>query len=219
VTAELVLHNYWRSSASWRVRIGLELKGLAYTYAPVHLVRGGGEQLQDAYRALNPMAQVPTLEVREEGRTHLLSQSMAILEFLEERHPTPALLPADPFERATVRQLAELMNSGIQPLHNLAVVNHVAEALHGDKQAWAGKWIARGLEALEAKAKQTAGRQLFGDQLTFADVCLIPQLYAARRFGVDPGGYPTLARVEATCAALPAFQRAHADAQPDAQPA
>ena len=142
---------------------------------------------------------------------------MAILEYLEETHPEPPLLPAEPVGRARARQLAEMVNSGIQPLQNLAVL----KALSGfgvDSKAWAASWIARGLAALEAEAARGAGHYLVGDALSFADVCLIPQLYNARRFGVDLERYPTLRRVEETCLALEAFQRAHPDAQPDAPP-
>lgn len=206
------LHGYWRSGASWRVRIALAWKELPYTYLPVHLVRDGGEQHQDAYLARNPMAQVPLLEL-EDGRT--LTQSLAILEYLEEAHPTPALLPADPFLRAKARQLAELVNSGIQPLQNLGTLQRI-DAFGGDRKAWAKHWIERGLGALEREAAALAGTYCVGEAVSFADLCLIPQLYAARRFEVDVGAYPTLARVESTCAALPAFQAAHPDAQPDA---
>lgn len=205
------LYGYWRSSASWRVRIALNLKGLAYEYVPVHLLREGGEQHAEAHRSRNPMRQVPVLEL--EGRQ--LGQSMAILEFLEERHPSPALLPADPFARARVRQLAETINSGIQPLQNLSVLQHV-KATGGDEKAWAVHWITRGMDALEAMARESAGRFLFGDQVTFADVCLVPQLYATRRFPIDVERFPTLLRIEKACAELPAFQAAHADRQPDA---
>jgi len=213
------LHNYWRSSCSWRVRIALNLKGLAFEYVPVHLVKDGGAQHTDAYRALNPLRTVPTLEFSHEGRIHFLSQSLAILEYLEERYPSPALLPADPILRAHVRMLSEVMNSGIQPLHNLSVTQRVKSELKGDDKAWNAYWIDRGLTALQALAEQTAGRYCVGDDVSFADVCLVPQLYAARRFGVDLGPYGLLTRVEAVCAGLPAFQAAHADRQPDAVPA
>lgn len=207
------LYGYWRSSASWRVRIALNLKGLGYEYVPVHLVRDGGEQHGAAHQARNPMRQVPVLEVPG-GR--MISQSLAILEYLEEVHPEPALLPADPLLRAKVRQIAETMNSGIQPLHNLAVLQHV-QSLGADSMAWGAHWVNRGLQALEAAVSEHAGRFCVGDQPTFADACLVPQLYAARRFDADLSLAPTLLRVEEACAALEAFQKAHADNQPDAQ--
>lgn len=207
------LYGYWRSSASWRVRIGLAWKGLRYDYVPVHLVKEGGQQHGEAHRARNPMEQVPVLEV--DGR--LLTQSLAILEWLEEAHPQPALLPRDPFLRLRARQLAEIPNSGIQPLQNLSILQEI-EKLGGDKQAWGAKWNRRGLGAMEAIARETAGRFLVGDDVSIADVCLVPQLYAARRFNVDLAAFPTLLRVEAACAELEAFKQAHADAQPDATP-
>lgn len=207
------LYGYWRSSASWRVRIALAYKGLSYEYVPVHLVKDGGQQHGEAHRARNPMEQVPVLEV--DGR--LLTQSLAIIEWLEETWPQPALLPKDPFLRMRARQLAEIPNSGIQPLQNLSILQEI-EKLGGDKQAWGARWNRRGLAAMEAIARETAGRFLVGDEPTVADVCLVPQLYAARRFGVDPAEFPTLLRVEAACAELPAFRQAHADVQPDATP-
>jgi maleylpyruvate isomerase len=216
----LTLHGYWRSSCSWRVRIALNLKGLPYTYVPVHLLKDGGQQHTAAHRAKSPLGTVPVLEVREaDGAPRYLAQSLAILEFLEERHPTPALLPQDPFARARVRMLAEMVNSGIQPLQNLSVMQHVKGQLAQDDKAWSAHWVTRGLTALQQSVQESAGRYCVGDSVSFADVCLIPQLYACRRFGVDPAAYPVLARIEAECASLPAFQAAHADRQPDAVPA
>jgi maleylpyruvate isomerase len=217
VSATFRLHGYWRSSCSWRVRIALAMKELPFEYVAVHLLKDGGQQNAEAYREKNPQSMVPTLEVREDGRTHFLGQSLAILEWLEERHPSPPLLPADAYARAAVRQMAEAVNSSIQPLQNLAVLQHL-KSLGVDDRAWCQHWIGRGMAALERLAQQSAGTYLFGDSVTLADVCLVPQMYAARRFGLDPAVYPTLLRVEQTCAGLPAFQRAHADAQPDAQP-
>jgi len=214
---DLILHNYWRSSASWRVRIALHHKGLSFRYAPVHLVRGGGEQFGEAFRSINPLAQVPALEIHEHGKTHVLTQSLAIMEWLDERFPTPSLLPAEPFARATVRQYAELVNAGIQPLQNLSVLAEV-ERLGGDRVAWAAGFIARGLDSLETLAARTAGTFLVGDAVSMADACLVPQLNAARRNKLEVDRWPTLRRVEAACEALPAFIQAHSDAQPDAQP-
>jgi maleylpyruvate isomerase len=213
------LHGYWRSSASWRVRIALNLKGLAYEYAAVNLVADGGQQHADGYRALNPMEQVPTLEVDVGGEVHRLTQSIAILEYLEDRFPEPRLLPKDPYLRARARALAELVNSGIQPLQNLEPQRYVREELKGDAKAWTAHFIGRGMRALEALASETAGRYLVGDEVTVADVCLVPQMFAARRFGVDPATLPTLARVEAACDQLDAFAAARPERQPDAPPA
>jgi maleylpyruvate isomerase len=216
----LRLHSYWRSSASWRVRVGLHLKGLKFDYAAVHLLQDGGQQHSEAYRALNPMRTLPTLEwTEEDGTQRRLSQSLAILEYLEARHPSPPLLPKDPYLAAKARMLAEMVNSGIQPLQNLSVMQRIKSELKADEKAWSAYWNVRGLEALEAAVKPTAGRYCVGDEVSLADICLVPQLYGARRFAVDLTPYPTLLRIEAACNELPAFQAAHPDRQPDAQPA
>ena len=211
------LYGYWRSSATWRVRIGLHLKGLAYDYQPVHLAKDGGEQKTDTHRARNPLGQVPVLEVEADGQRVHLSQSLAILQWLDEVYPTPAILPADAIARARVRQLSEVVNAWIQPLQNLDTLARV-EALGGDRSAWARSVIHDGLTALEATVRDTASTFLVGDSPTLADICLVPQLYNARRFGADVTPFPTLLRVEAACNALPAFQAAHPDVQPDATP-
>lgn len=213
------LYSYWRSSCSWRVRIGLNLKGLAYTYEAVHLIKDGGQQNSEAYRALNPMRTVPTLELEEGGVVRRLSQSIAILEYLEERYRTPALLPSEPLLRARVRMLAEMVNSGIQPLQNLSVLQFVKGELKADDKAFGAHWNTRGLVALEAAVKETAGTYCVGDTVSLADIFLVPQLHGARRFGVDLTAFPTLTRIEAACDKLPAFQAAHPDRQPDAVPA
>jgi maleylpyruvate isomerase len=207
------LYNYWRSSASWRVRIALAYKGIAYEYVPVNILPAVGEQRADSYRAINPMTQVPTL-VLDDGRQ--LSQSMAILEYLEELAPKPSLLPADPYLRARARQLAELVNSGIQPFQNLPTLKLFSDGGLDPKKV-AADFIARGLAAMEASAQPHAGAFLVGDQPSFADVCLVPQLNAARRFELDVAQWPLLARVEEACLKLAAFQNAHADRQPDTQ--
>jgi maleylpyruvate isomerase len=204
------LYNYWRSSASWRVRIALAYKGIAYEYVPVNLA--SQENRRDDYTAFNPIGQVPTL-VLDDGRQ--LSQSMAILEYLEEAAPKPPLLPADPYLRARTRQLAELVNSGIQPMQNLPLMARYTE--HGlDAKKTIASDIERGLHALEKTAQPLAGKFLVGDAVSLADVCLVPQLNAARRFGLDVATWPLLARVEEACMTLSAFQNAHADRQPDA---
>jgi maleylpyruvate isomerase len=212
------LYGYWRSSSSWRVRIALHLKGIAFDYVPVHLLHEGGEHRRDDHRARNPMEQVPVLElVTPDGQRWHLAQSLAILEYLEEVKPDPPLLPRDPLQRARVRELAEIVNAGVQPFQNLAVQQHVKE-LGGDPAAWTRHYVGKGLAALEARARVTAGRYLVGDEVSFADACLVPQLYSARRFGVELTACPTLVRIDAALAELPAFQAAHADRQPDAQP-
>lgn len=215
----LKLYGYWRSSASYRVRIALGLKELAWETAPVHLVEGGGQQHTERFKAINPMSQVPVLEVEEGGERVQLAQSMAIFEYLEERYPTPPLLPADRVARARTRQLAELVNSGIQPLQNLYVLGKLKEhGIHGSE--WPALFNRRGLAAYEVIVAKTAGEFSVGDQPTFADCALVPQVYSARRFHIDvEKEFPLIARIDARCAQLPAFAAAHPDRQPDAQPA
>jgi maleylpyruvate isomerase len=213
----IVLHSYWRSSASTRVRIGLGLKQLAYEYVAINIL--GGAQFADAYRAANPMSQVPTLEITEDDGTRIaLGQSLAILEYLDERWPEPPLLPRSPYLRAQARALAEIVNAGIQPLHNLSALKRI-KALGGDEAAWSRTAIADGLAAFARIAAGTAGAFCIGDTPTIADCCLVPQLIAARRFKLDLTGDPQLAplvEIEARCLALPAFAAALPDRQPDA---
>jgi maleylpyruvate isomerase len=209
------LYGFWRSTATWRVRIALAYKEIEYTYHPVHLRRDGGEQNAPGFEAINPMRQVPVLEVEEDGKTALLTQSIAILEYLEERYPAPGLLPKDRFARAQARRIAETVNAGIQPLQNTSVQLYVENELKADIKAWNQRWVGRGLEALEAMVKESAGKFAVGDAPSFADVCIAPQLYFARRFKLDLDAHVTLLRVEAACNALPAFAAAHAERQPD----
>lgn len=218
------LYDYWRSSSAWRVRIALHLKGIAYERHAVNLIAPGptsGEQHAPSYTALNPLGQVPLLELdaTEAGASPIrhIAQSMAILEFLDERFPAPPLLPADPLLRARARQLAEMVNAGIQPLQNLSTTEFVKHELSGDAATWCRHFVPRGLAALETTAAPTARTFLLGDTVTLADLYLVPQLYAARRFSVDLNAYPTLLRAEAACAALPAFVAAHPDQQPERQ--
>jgi maleylpyruvate isomerase len=212
----LTLYGYWRSSCSWRVRIALAHKGIEHAYRPVNLVRDGGEQLRDDYRAKNPMAQVPLIEFEQGGAVRRVSQSVAIIELLEDLFPAPPLLPADPYLRAKARQLAEMINSGTQPLQNTATLKCVRDELGGDEKAFARRFIASGLAAFQAAAEELSGRFCVGDQVTVADVFLVPQLYNARRYEVDLAPLSTLTRIEAACMDLPAFQAAHADRQVDA---
>lgn len=212
------LYGFWRSTATWRVRIGLTYKQIPFQYEPVNLRKDGGEQNQDAYDEKNPMRQVPVLEVEDatSGDVVRLTQSVAILEYLEERFPEPALLPKDPLARARARQIAEIVNAGIQPLQNLAVRQWVKHELCGDEEAWTRHWIERGLRALELLVRETAGRFAVGDAVSIGDVFIAPQMYFARTLPVPLDAYPTLLRVEAACAELPAFVAAHAENQPDA---
>ena len=210
----MILYDYWRSSSAWRVRVALHWKGVPFERRVVNLIKDGGEQHGAEFQALNPLRQVPVL-VTDDG--HAITQSMAIIGYIEERYPTPPLLPADAWLRARARQLGEMVNSGTQPLQNLTVLERVQEN-GGDRNEWARHFIARGLAALEAAAQETAGTFLVGDAVSIADAYLVPQLYNARRFNVDLAPIPTLVRIEAACAALPAFKAAHPDAQSDAVP-
>ena len=213
----LTLYSYWRSSAAYRVRIGLSLKGLAYETRPVHLVRDGGEQHADDYRSLNPQALVPML-VDGERR---ITQSLAILEYLDETFPKPALLPADTRGRARVRSLAMLVACDIHPLNNLRVLQYLKRE-NGLEQpaidAWMLHWMREGFAAMEAMLADAPGTGTFchGETPTIADCCLVPQLYNARRFALDLSPYPTLVRIEEDCLALPAFDAARPENQPDA---
>jgi maleylpyruvate isomerase len=211
---KLALHNYWRSSASHRVRIGLHLKELAYEYVVINILHR--EQHADAYRQRNPMAQVPTLEVTEDdGTVRAIAQSLPILEYIEERFPDQPIMPKDLFLRARARELAEIVNSGIQPLQNLSTTKAI-KAFGGDEVVWPKGFIADGLVAFERVAAETAGQFCLGDSPTIADCCLVPQLSSARRFGVDITKHALLLRIEERCLALPAFQNAAPDRQPDA---
>lgn len=211
---ELVLHNYWRSSASHRVRIGLALKGLAYKYVAVNILHK--EQHSDAYRSKNPMAQVPTLEIHEaDGRVVSITQSLPILEYLDERFATPPLLPRDLYLRARARALAEIVNSGIQPLQNMSTTKQVTK-FGGDAGTWPKGFIADGLASFEQACADVAGRFCVGDTPTVADCCLIPQLASARRFAVELAQHEVLLAIERNCLALSAFASAAPDAQPDA---
>ena len=212
----LRLYSFWRSSSAWRVRIALGLKGLGYQYVAVDL--GAGEQWSEAQKARNPSHQVPVLEVEAAGQPlRRLVQSMAIIEWLDEVHPAPPLLPPTADGRARVRALAEHVNSGIQPLQNALVLKRLRDKVPGWDREWARQAIAEGLAALElAVGGGGAGRFCHGDAPGLADCYLVPQLYSARRFGVDLAGLPRLLRIEAACAPLPAFQAAHPDRQPDA---
>jgi maleylpyruvate isomerase len=212
------LYGFFRSSASYRVRIALNLKRLDYGQIPIHLRRGGGEQLSPSYKTVNPQALVPTLE--DGGR--LIPQSLAIIEYLEERYPEPPLLPRDPADRAIVRGMALAIACEIHPIQNLRVLNYLRNELkhsEEDINSWARHWIALGLSALEqtvlSSSKQP--RFCFGEAPSLADLCLVPQLYNARRFGCDLSAYTALLGIETNCVALPAFAKAAPENQPDAE--
>jgi maleylpyruvate isomerase len=223
------LHNYFRSSSSYRVRIALELKGLAYEYLPVHLVRG--EHLQAPYAALSPDMLLPLLEVEpapvgaddagETDETQRFSQSMAIIEYLDETHPEPPLLPGDPEGRAYVRALAQVIACEIHPVNNLRVLKYLVRELKLDdmvKTAWYRHWVREGMQAFERQlALRPAGIYCYGNTMTLADCCLVPQIFNAQRFDCDLSGLPrTMAAYEAAMQ-LDAVQRAHPSRCPDAE--
>ncbi|MCY1268527.1 Maleylpyruvate isomerase [compost metagenome] len=210
------LYSYWRSSAAYRVRIALNLKGLAYRQVPVHLLKDGGQQHAADYRALNPQELVPLL-VDGEAR---IAQSLAILEYLEETHPQPALLPREPLQRAKVRALALHLACDIHPLNNLRVLQYLSGTLgvaDEAKSAWIRHWIDTGLRSIEAGLADLRGPLSLGERPGYLEACLIPQLYNARRFGCDLSGYPRILAMEARCQELEAFQQAAPEVQPDAQ--
>ena len=208
------LYSYYRSTAAYRIRIALNLKGLDYDYEPVNLLQR--EQKSDSYLARNPQGLVPALET--DGGT-LLQQSMAILEYLEEQHPTPALLPTAPGERAYVRGLALHIACDVHPLNNMSVLNYLREDLDADDtqvSTWYAHWVHRAFSALETQLADTAGTCCHGDEPGLADVLLVPQMYNANRFKVPVDAFPTLLRLCSSLEALPAFAAAHPDRAPDA---
>lgn len=208
------LHGYFRSAASWRVRIALNLKGISAALVPHHLRRG--EQRMPEYLAINPQGFVPALEL-DDG--NVLTQSLAIIEWLEETHPQPALLPGSAMERARVRAFALVLAADTHPLQNLMVLNALRDLGHDERTVtdWAAQTNARGLAACEMLAGRMPGPFCFGSAPTLADICLVPQLGNARRFGVDVTRFPILLERERACVALPAFAEAVPDRQPDAE--
>ncbi|GAB4520241.1 MAG: maleylacetoacetate isomerase [Amphiplicatus sp.] len=208
------LYGYWRSGATYRVRIALALKGLDYDYAPVNLLKG--EQKSPDYLKVSPQGLLPAL-VTDESAT--LTQSLAIIDYLEETHPTPSLLPADPVMRARARQIAYAIACEAQPFQNLRVQKYLREEAGLDEagvRAWLDRFVKGAIEAVEAMTAETAGDYCVGDQPTIADICLVPQVYAALRFGVDLADAPRLNAIYERCIAHPAFVKAHPDNQPDA---
>jgi maleylpyruvate isomerase len=214
----LQLYSYFRSSASYRVRIALHLKGLPYTYVPVHLLRDGGQQHGHAYQGVNLAELVPTLV----DGSHALGQSLAIMEYLDETQPAPPLLPRDALGRARVRALAQSVACEIHPLNNLRVLQYLEHDLKLDESTranWYRHWITLGFTALETLLAQSPDTGVFchGDTPGLADCCLIPQIANSRRFATPLDPFPTLRRIEAACLALPAFQQAAPPVQPDAE--
>lgn len=212
------LYSYFRSSAAYRVRIALNLKGLAYEYAPIHLLRDGGQQLKPDYRELNPDGIVPTF-IDGDNR---LTQSLAIIEYLDETHPEPALLPGTPLDRAFVRSVALQIACEIHPVDNLRILKYLKHTLKvGDeaKDTWYRHWLESGFESLEKRLANDSrvGKLCFGDAPTLADLCLVPQVYNARRFNLDMSRYPTIERIADHAAQIDAFARAAPGQQPDAE--
>lgn len=213
----LRLYDYYRSSASYRVRIALNYKELPYQLEEVHLVNDGGQQFSPAYREINPQSRVPSL-VTEDG--HIITQSMAILEFLEQMQPTPALVPSDPYRAAQVRSLANLIACDVHPLNNLAVLKYLRGQLKvtdKQKQHWYAHWVQQGFEAFEKQLQATSGMYCVGDNISLADVCLAPQVYNALRFEVDINDYVLIKAIYQRCMNHSAFTKADPDVQPGAQ--
>ena len=212
------LYSYFRSSASYRVRIALNLKNLPYDYAPIHMLRDGGEQLKPEYRKLNPDAVVPTLIDGD----NVLQQSLAIIEYLEETHPEPRLLPKAPADRAYVRSVALQIACEIHPLNNLRVLKYLKHTVGADdatRDAWYRHWIEAGFATLEEHlaGDPRTGKLCFGDTPTLADTCLVPQVFNAQRFKIDVTQFPTIQRIHDHASQLDAFARAAPGVQPDAE--
>jgi maleylacetoacetate isomerase len=209
------LYSYFRSSAAYRARIALSLKGIAYDTISIHLTKDGGKQKQPEYRAINPQMRVPMLELDSGQR---ILQSLAIIEYLDEVYPDPPLLPKDPIERANVRAVAEIVACDIHPLNNTSPLNYLKNEL-GHAQpavdAWYAAWVAAGFDAIEALIKP--GPYAFGNAVTIADICLVPQVFNAKRFKVPLDRYPKILAADAACAKLAAFDKARPENQPDAE--
>jgi maleylpyruvate isomerase len=209
------LYTYFRSSAAYRVRIALNLKGIAYDQVPIHLVKEGGINRKPDYRAVNPHMRVPALAL---DGGEILTQSLAICEYLDETHPQPPLLPADPIQRAHVRALAQLIACDIHPLNNVGPLRYLKNELkheQADIDAWYHHWILAGFEGLEALVRP--GPYAFGSQVTLADLCVVPQVFNARRLKVPLDAFPKIVAIDAACNRLSAFDRARPEKQPDAE--
>ncbi|QSX79638.1 maleylacetoacetate isomerase [Agrilutibacter solisilvae] len=216
MTDQITLYSYWRSSAAYRVRIGLNLKGLRYEIQPVHLLRDGGEQHTPAFRKTNPQGLVPVLE----HGNRQLRQSLAILEYLDETWPDRPLLPATARARQRARAIAQAIACDVHPLNNLRVLKYFEHEWHvpqPERDTWVKHWINEGFAAIEEMlgGHLSTGQYCEGEAPTIADCCLVPQVYNARRFGVDIAAYPTIARIEQACLALAAFDLARPERQPD----
>lgn len=212
--SQRILYNYFRSSASYRVRIALNIKNLEFEYAPIHLLKNGGEQNSAEFKQRNPMGQVPFLIDGENG----ISQSLAIIQYLDETYPAHTLFPRDPYLKAKVMEFCEVINSGVQPLINVSVLQLLTKTFQANdsqKLAWSQHFIKKGYEVLELSVNKTAGDFCFGDTLTAADVCLIPHVFGGTRNQINIEEFPTLARIYETCEKLDSFKKSHPKAQPD----
>jgi maleylacetoacetate isomerase len=213
---EIKLYNYFRSSASYRVRIALHYKGLEFEYTPIHLINQGGEQYSAEYKKVNPASEVPTLV--HDGQN--IGQSVAIIEYLDEVFPHPSLYPKEASKKAKVRQLCEIINC-IQPLQNLKILKHFEtdfQVREEQKQAWLNKWLPTAFEAYEETAKHTCGNFSVGDQVTAADLFLIPQVFTAQRYNINIDQFKLIQKINERCLQLPFFQKAHPYRQPDTPP-
>ena len=209
------LYSYFRSSAAYRVRIALNLKGLPYEMVPIHLTKDGGHQHTAAFRAINPQSRVPALEL---SSGEVLTQSLAIIEYLDDIHPEPPLLPADALDRAKSRAIAQMIACDIHPLNNLITLQYLRRQLKHEQpeiDAWYHYWIIEGFTALEGLL--AAGPYACGAHVTLADICLVPQVANARRLKVPLNNFPKIVAVDAACQKLPAFERAKPENQPDAE--
>lgn len=207
-----ILYSYWPSSCSWRVRVALAIKKIDYDIKPTSLLKTvSGHAYTDEYREVNPMQKVPSLKI--DG--HTLCDSVAIIHYLEETRPQPALLPQDPVKRAKVREIVELICSGIQPLQNVSVLDHIGK---DQSLQWAQHWISRGFQGLEKVLSHSAGKFCVGDELSMADICLVPQVRNARRYKADLTPYPTIVRLNQELQELDVFKATHPSTQPDCPP-
>lgn len=215
--SNLKLYTYFRSSAAYRVRIALNLKQLGYNSAFIHLLRNGGEEKSEAYRAINPQAMIPSLELTD--TSDVIHQSLAIIEYLEECHPQPSLVPGNALLRAQIRAFALAVCCDIHPLNNLRVHAYLRDVFHVDeaqRQIWYQHWIREGFVALESKLQAASSKNFcFGEQATLADVCLIPQVYNAIRFHCDMSEFPRIEQIYQHCLTLDAFKGASPEAQAD----
>lgn len=210
---DLTLYSYFRSSTSYRVRIALNLKGIPFKYNAVHLLKDGGEQHKTEYRKVNPIGGVPSIAMGD----FVLGESLAILEFLDENYSNCPLYPKDSKQKAIVRQMCEIVNSDLHPLTNLRVLQYLEKRGFDQnaKDEWSHHWLKIGLEAFQKMVVKHGGKFCFGDQVTAADLCLIPHLFTARRFNLDLSPFDRLLKIEETCLAIDGFKKAHPFSQPD----